>query len=66
MRRTEFSTTNIRLILGFNYGWWMLMRILKMKSLALLTQMISLPTPILFLAVMVETYLARLEDKQMF
>ena len=50
---TEFVTKNIRLILGFESGWWMLRRLLKLKSLALLTQMISFPTLTFSLAVVI-------------
>ena len=57
---TEFVTANISLTLGFKSGWWMSRKLLKLKYLALLTQMISLPTPIFPLDVMVETSLDRL------
>ena len=50
MRITEFATASIRLILGFKSGWWMSRRLLQLKSLTLLTQMISLPAPIFSLA----------------
>ena len=53
----EFATANLRLILGFKYGWWMVRRLLQLKYLELLTQMTSFPTPTFSLAVMVETSL---------
>ena len=46
MIRTEFAAANLRLILGFNYGWWMLRNLLQLKSMALPTQMISVLTRI--------------------
>ena len=58
----EFANANLRLILGFKCGWWMLRRLLKLKYLELLTQMTSFPTPNFSLAVMVETSLARLDQ----
>ena len=60
MRITDFATANIRLILGSKSGLWISRRLLQLKYLALLTQMISLPTPTFYLAVMVETSLDRM------
>ena len=57
----DFATANFHLILGFKSGWWMSRRLLRIKYLALLTQMIILPTPNLSLAIMVETTLASLD-----
>ena len=37
----DFATINLRLIVGFKSGWWMPRRILQLKSLEILTQMIS-------------------------
>ena len=62
MRITEFATANIWLVLGLNSGLWMTRSLLKIKSLALLTQITSLPTPNLSLDVMVETYMDRLDQ----
>ena len=69
MIRTEFATADIRLILEFKSGgiwqirvvtWWMLSWILKLKSLAHLTQMIIFTTMNFSLDVMVETFLNRM------
>ena len=57
----EFATANLRLILGLNSGWWMSRRLLQIKYMVILSQMISFPTPNFPLSIMVETYLARLE-----
>ena len=54
---TEFAIANLCLILGFKSGWCMSRRLLKLKYLALLTQMIRFPTPNFSQSVMVETYL---------
>ena len=62
MRITEFATANNRLILGLKYGWWMLRRLLQLKSMELFNQMTSFPTPTFSLTFMVENSLARLDQ----